>query len=390
MNFVLYFRSMNVKSLIIIVLFYGIQAQASLADFEFKNCDNIQRDSLGDLVLFAYKEDVANLPFGKEFMSKDNKFRDDSKNKYPQVGKINSAKNLPSGERSHSTAFFVKNGDGRRTLRASAHGFINPKTGKLHGPLDKFDFELGGRKYGIESLRCGRDISNNFENLYLDQCEVTLKEDIPEGIEPLELDFDYLKTDPELTHFGKKISPILKPFQNEVAEWDKQINPIQTKLDELEKKIKKYKKTARDSEIVKIQNLLELEKQKKELEIQIKDLKSAREIPLQKIRETYPFAKKFGIVLVGFHGFHQDWKNVRSINHCGYVYDRDLEFDDDIFSAQCNSSAGMSGAPLMHNRRVVGMVVSAGQANVDNSIIPPLPAEQLHIVINRDNEKDFL
>ena len=297
MNFVLYFWPMNIKSLIIILIFFGLQAEARLADFEFKNCDNIHRDSLGDLVLFAYKEDIANFPLGKDSMSRDNQFRDDKKNKYPQVGQLKIPFIRSDGSKSTGTAFFVKNGSGRRTLRTAAHDFINAKTGKLYGPLDEYDFELGGHKYGIESLRCGRDISRDLENLYLDQCEVTLKEDIPEGVAPLELDYSFLKT---------------KSGKN---------------------KIYKYE-------------------------------------------------------LVGFHGFPPNWRGFRSINQCGYVYDRDG--NNEFFAAQCNSSAGMSGSPLIHNGKAVGLIVSAGQPNVDNLVIAPLPVEQLNIVINHDNEKDFL
>ena len=297
MNFVLYFRSMNVKSLIIILIFFGLQAEARLADFEFKNCDNIHRDSLGDLVRFAYRKDIANFPLGPDSMSRDNKYRDDSKNRYPQVGQLKIPFILSDGSKSTATAFFVKNGDGRRTLRASAHGFIDEKTGKLYGPLDEYEFELGDRKYGIESLKCGMDVGKDLENLYLDQCEVTLKEDIVDGIEPLELDYDFLKT------------------------------------------------------------------------------KSGK-------------SKNYEYELVGFHGFPPNWRGFRSINKCGYVYDRDGQ--NEFFAAQCNSSAGMSGGPLIQNGKAVGLVVSAGEPNKDNAVIPPLPVDKLNIVINHENESDYL
>ena len=371
-----------------LVLIYSFRSEAQYFNSGRKGCDSIHNDSLGSLIEFAYEEGVANYPF---YPINNKETETYKKNPYPQIGKIHTLDYTREGNRKFGNVVFVKKDGSRKTLRTAAHNFFNLTTGKLYGPLSKVDIEINGEWYKVESISCGKSKGLGLDVLIKDQCEVTLKKNIPYGIEPLELDFDYLKTDPELTHFGEEISPILKPFQNEVAEWDKQINHIQTKFDELEKKIKKYKKIARDSEIVKIQNLLELEKQKKELEIQIKDLKSAREIPLKKILDIYPEAKKiFGIDLVGFHGFPEDWHDVISVNHCGYVYDRDLEFDDDIFSAQCNSSAGMSGAPLMHNRRVVGMVVSAGQANVDNAIIPPLPAEQLDVFVNSENEKDFL
>ena len=52
---------------------------------------------------------------------------------------------------------------------------------------------------GIESFRCGMDVGKDLENLYLDQCEVTLKEDIVDEYEPLELDYDFLKPNQEKT-----------------------------------------------------------------------------------------------------------------------------------------------------------------------------------------------
>ena len=383
MNFVLYFRSMNIKSLIIILIFFGLQAEARLADFEFKNCDNIHRDSLGDLVLFAYKEDIANFPLGKDSMSRDNQFRDDKKNKYPQVGQLKIPFIRSDGSKSTGTAFFVKNGSGRRTLRTAAHDFINAKTGKLYGPLDEYDFELGGHKYGIESIRCGADVAKNLENLYLDQCEVTLKEDIVDGIDPLELDYDFLKNNRELTAFGDKIRPILKPFQDQVYALDQEINKLLKELIPLKESIE-YLKSEQNSDL-----LSDLKRERSDIEEEIEKLKDIRKGPLSKIEENFEDANnKFGMELVGFHGYPPNWRGFRSINQCGYVYDRDGQ--NEFFAAQCNSSAGMSGSPLIHNGKAVGIVVSAGQPNVDNAVIAPLPVEQLNIVINHDNEKDFL
>ena len=308
MNFVLYFRSMNVKSLIIILLFFCVQAEARLADLELKNCDNILRDSLGELVRFAYRKDIANFPLGPDSM------RRDELNIYPQVGQLKIPFIRSDGSKSTGTAFFVKDVSGRRTLRTAAHDFINEKTGKLYGPLDEYDFELGDRKYGIESVKCGMDVGKDLENLYLDQCEVTLKEDIVDGIEPLELDYDFLKT------------------------------------------------------------------------------KSGK-------------SKNYEYELVGFHGFPPNWRGFRTINKCGYVYSRFKEHDlnhryaDQIFSAQCNSSAGMSGSPLIQNGKAVGLVVSAGEPadykkgepiRGDNGVIAPLPVDKLNIVINHENESDYL
>ena len=48
------------------------------------------------------------------------------------------------------------------------------------------------------------------------------------------------------------------------------------------------------------------------------------------------------------------------------------------------------GAPLIHNGKAVGMVVSAGKPNLDNPrFIPPLPVEQLDVFVNSDNEEYF-
>ena len=285
-----------------LVLIYSFRSEAQYFNSGLKGCDSIHNDSLDSLIEFAYKEGVANFPF---WPIKNGETVTYEKNPFPQIGKIHTLDYSTEGNRKFGNVFFVKKDGSRKTLRTAAHNFFNLKTGKLYGSLSLVDIEINGEKYNIESIRCGKNKGRELDTLIKDQCEVTLKEDIAEGIEPLELDYDFLKN-----------------------------------------------KSGKD--------------------------------------------KNYKYDLVGFHGFPEDWHDVLSINHCRYVYSRFKDFDknhkfaNQIFASQCNSSAGMSGAPLIHNGKAVGMVVSAGKPNLDNRVIPPLPVEQLDVFVNSDNEEYFL
>lgn len=279
-----------------LVLIYSFRSEAQYFNSGRKDCDSIHNDSLGSLIRLAYEEGVANFPF-YPINNKETEIYE--KNPYPQIGKIHTLNYTSEGNRKFGNVLFVKKDGSRKTLRTPAHSFFNLTTGKLYGPLSLVDIEINGKKYKVESIRCGQNKGEELDMLVKDQCEVTLKQDIAEGIEPLELDYDFLKN-----------------------------------------------KSGKD--------------------------------------------KNYKYDLVGFHGFPEYWHDVLSINHCGYVYDKAPQYNLDIFSAQCNASAGLSGAPLIHNNKSVGMVVALGQPNFDNLVIPPLPVEQLDVFVNSDNEEYFL
>ena len=71
-------------------------------------------------------------------------------------------------------------------------------------PYLRLILKLMGKWYKVESISCGKSKGLGLDVLIKDQCEVTLKKNIPYGIEPLELDFDYLKLTQNLPILAKK------------------------------------------------------------------------------------------------------------------------------------------------------------------------------------------
>lgn len=90
----------------------------------------------------------------------------------------------------------------------------------------------------------------------------------------------------------------------------------------------------------------------------------------------------------GYHGYPKRWRGFRSINRCGYVNDlgmykqkehlkksktKDPFWDELIgqeFYVEANLSMGTSGAPMIVDGKVVGMVTAEGIPERNNIVVP--------------------